>query len=1011
MMTAENFPEEDLPPAGLLDPASDDTVEIAVDEPDDGPEALAELEALDWGDDVPVRRDGVQRRRSVTPVISWASDKDHPDFAHALAAESAGIAPDARFTLISDILDLLIRANRFEPEGKGNNIVFGLRGGQLTGGDSFEDVASVEITDIRPDHETFCCTIGVLNQSSGTISAFLASTVPNAKFMTNYYRKKHGLAPFKNMGCNLLPTGCYVFRVGGHSRNRIRPALRMTNPDRLTEDAVCTVLRTSNDLSYRHEDFWDRTTPYDNIHCAYYDTKFSSAGCQTIKGANRAGPWGRFQAFLDTGRTNTRFDYMLLTGREAAIAAKLIETGKADDAALVQACLGRLRVGSRGEAVTRLQKQLGFNGTGYFGPSTRFRLVDRQREKAVRSDGLYAPDHDAATGWNVFGGASDAAPDVVPDPDKRPAVPRGQLDPSTLRFLKPDGDAVLSEDGRALSIAGEGAWRFEASGSVRFVPAAGFVGQPTVVQYEILDTLGARTTGAITIVVEEVNHPPEALADEAVTTEGEPVEIAVLENDVDLDGDLDPQSLVFVDKNGRGTLSNDGKKLEIPDDGTWAIDPISASVTFTPAAGVRDRRVVARYRIVDEHGATAEADVEITVTRRNAQPVAADDSAVTFVGQAVTIDILANDRDDDGVLQSGQGADPDEEPTGETDAVVTISVEQMERFAPNAKRAYIDEIGANADSALATYGINTNATRIGHFLAQVGHECGGFTIVRESLNYTTAARIKAVWPSRFTSIAAALPFVRNDRKLANKVYGDRLGNRDPGDGYKYRGRGFLQLTGRDNYQTMQDSLDLPFVDEPDLASEPREALLIACEVWNDKKLKGERDMNALADDDKIEAITYRINGGYTNLADRKSELARARNIWPSADDAAATPVGILDRGDRGVEVESLQSELRRTGHYSKSVDGRFGYGTYKALRRFKEAAGLANVGYADEATLQALRDTADAVIRRRSVRDGEDSGAGNGAENEDMDNIERLREEPIREGISLAEADEPGSAQ
>lgn len=1007
MMTDDSFPEEDLPPADLLDPmpdehAPDDPVEMAVNEPDDGPEALAELEALDWGDDVPVRRDGIQRRRSATPAISWAADQEQPDFAHTLAAGDAGIEPDRRFTLTAKVLELLIRANRFEPEGKGNRIVFGLRGGQLAGGDSFEEVDAVEIIDTRPDHATFCCTIGILNRTTGKISAFLASTVPNEKFMTNYYRKIHGLMPFKDMGCNMLPTGCYIFRVGGHSRNRIKPALRMTNPDRLTEDAVCTVLRTSNDLTYRHDDLWDRSVPYDNIHCAYYDTKFSSAGCQTIKGANRAGPWGRFQAFLDTGRTNTRFDYVLLTGREAAIAAKLIESGKADNVPLAQACLGRLRVGSRGAAVTRLQKKLGFNGTGYFGPSTRFRLVERQRDNALRSDGLFAPYHDAETGWKVFAGS---ALDGTPDPDTGPAVPRGQLDPSTLRFLQPAGDAVLAADGREVSIAGEGTWFLQANGTVRFEPATGFVGQPTIIEYEIFDTLGARTTGAITIAVEEANNPPEALPDEAITTEGEPVDIAVLENDIDLDDDLDPQSFVFVA--GTGAPDNDGKKLEVQNEGVWSYAADSAVVTFTPVAGLRDRRVSARYRIADAHGAVAEADIEVTVTRRNAPPVAADDSAVTSVGQAVTIDILANDRDDDGVLQAGRTSDEQDGSSDQTGAVVTISVEQMQRFAPNARQAYVDEIGANADRALARYGINTNAARVCHFLAQVAHECGGFTVVRESLNYTTAARIKAVWPSRFASTAAALPFVRNERKLANKVYGDRLGNRDPGDGYKYRGRGFLQLTGRTNYEAMEVSLDLPFEDEPDLASEPNEALLIACEFWNAKKLTGERDMNALADDDKMDAITYRINGGYTNLADRKSELARARDIWPDTGETGATPVqaSVLDRGDRGEDVEALQRELRRTGYYSKSVDGRFGYGTYKALRRFKETVGLENVGYADEATLLALHATADAVIRRHIGQDPASDIIVSEVE------VELLREEPIREGINLSETDDPGAAQ
>lgn len=103
-------------------------------------------------------------------------------------------------------------------------------------------------------------------------------------------------------------------------------------------------------------------------------------------------------------------------------------------------------------------------------------------------------------------------------------------------------------------------------------------------------------------------------------------------------------------------------------------------------------------------------------------------------------------------------------------------------------------------------------------LATADWETGGtFGPVTENLNYTTAARIKQVWPKRFPTLASAEPFVRNPEKLANKVYGDRedLGNTQPGDGYRYRGRGLAQITGRGNYRKFgledrpEDALKLP----------------------------------------------------------------------------------------------------------------------------------------------------------------------------------------------------------
>lgn len=107
---------------------------------------------------------------------------------------------------------------------------------------------------------------------------------------------------------------------------------------------------------------------------------------------------------------------------------------------------------------------------------------------------------------------------------------------------------------------------------------------------------------------------------------------------------------------------------------------------------------------------------------------------------------------------------------------------------------WLDPINA----ALDRWGIDTPA-RVAHFLAQVGVESGGLARVEENLSYS-AERLMTVWPSRFKTLAAAQAYARNPEALANKVYGGRMGSTQPGDGWRYRGRGLKQLTGRNNYK-------------------------------------------------------------------------------------------------------------------------------------------------------------------------------------------------------------------
>ena len=122
------------------------------------------------------------------------------------------------------------------------------------------------------------------------------------------------------------------------------------------------------------------------------------------------------------------------------------------------------------------------------------------------------------------------------------------------------------------------------------------------------------------------------------------------------------------------------------------------------------------------------------------------------------------------------------------------------------------------------FGIDTPA-RFAAFLAQAMHESAGLTRLEEGLIYRTPERIMAVWPSRFPSIADAMPMVRNPRGLANRVYAGRMGNGDEasGDGWRFRGRGIFQLTGRDNYRRAGIACGRPYESAPDVVADPRDA--------------------------------------------------------------------------------------------------------------------------------------------------------------------------------------------
>lgn len=181
-------------------------------------------------------------------------------------------------------------------------------------------------------------------------------------------------------------------------------------------------------------------------------------------------------------------------------------------------------------------------------------------------------------------------------------------------------------------------------------------------------------------------------------------------------------------------------------------------------------------------------------------------------------------------------------------------------------------------AAMREFGI-TGPARAAMFLAQVAHESGELARLEESLWYSTPERIRAVWPSRFPTVDDAKPFVADPKALAEKVYGRRadLGNTHLGDGYRYRGRGPLQITGRAMYARCSVALfgqDTDLLRVPEMLCEPRTGSRSAAWVW-----AVEKQLNSTADQNTEEAFawtTRRINGGLNGQADRLAYWRRAR---------------------------------------------------------------------------------------------------------------------------------------
>lgn len=174
------------------------------------------------------------------------------------------------------------------------------------------------------------------------------------------------------------------------------------------------------------------------------------------------------------------------------------------------------------------------------------------------------------------------------------------------------------------------------------------------------------------------------------------------------------------------------------------------------------------------------------------------------------------------------------------------------------------------NKVLPQYDINTK-NRIAAFVAQTAHESNDYTRLVENLNYS-AKGLMATWPSRFRVLSFAEQYARNPEKIANYVYCGRLGNSTNllvGDGWRFRGRGIMQITGKENYLKCSISLfgDDRLVQNPDLLTDKPIALAAACWYWNSRKL------NNYADEGDNYTISVKINGGEIGLKDRNDRFS------------------------------------------------------------------------------------------------------------------------------------------
>jgi putative chitinase len=188
------------------------------------------------------------------------------------------------------------------------------------------------------------------------------------------------------------------------------------------------------------------------------------------------------------------------------------------------------------------------------------------------------------------------------------------------------------------------------------------------------------------------------------------------------------------------------------------------------------------------------------------------------------------------------------------------------------KNPHIDHWHGVLDQLLDDYEINT-PLRVAHFVAQCAHESGNFVFIKENLNYK-AASLMTVFKKYFPTADLAQQYEKRPEKIANRVYANRMGNGDEasGDGWRYCGRGLIQLTGKDNYTFFAGSLNITVEEASEYLATFEGAAQSACWFWE------QNNLNRFADANDVKGLTKAINGGYIGLSDREKHTEHALHI-------------------------------------------------------------------------------------------------------------------------------------
>ena len=238
-----------------------------------------------------------------------------------------------------------------------------------------------------------------------------------------------------------------------------------------------------------------------------------------------------------------------------------------------------------------------------------------------------------------------------------------------------------------------------------------------------------------------------------------------------------------------------------------------------------------------------------------------------------------------------------------------VTAKLLRRLCPSAKQEIIEGVAEYFNKHAEKYSV-TSEDRVCHFFAQSAHESAHFMTLTE---YADGSAYEG----------------RSD-----------LGNTQPGDGVRYKGRGIFQLTGRANYRAYGQKLGLDLENNPQLAQTPEVSVLTALEYWKDRKLSDYADQN------NVEMITRRINGGLNGFEERKHYLEAMRKLIHADLDA-------LQKGDKSPEVKKIQEALVARG-YKIGTDGDFGPGTENAVKQFQQSQGLGVTGVVDKETAAKL---------------------------------------------------------